>query len=92
MEAGDTVTLTRGAESFSPLEYQSFDVGPFAVTVRLRDGESHDCAVARGTAVLDEIARREYEAAVTRFESRVEDLADRGRALVARRLAARRSR
>jgi hypothetical protein len=40
LDCPETVTVTWGEEAFSPVQYQSFRVGPFSMTGKVRPGES----------------------------------------------------
>lgn len=47
LDPGDKVTFTVGAETFTPVPYFSFTVGPFAATVSLRKDEGVEDMVMR---------------------------------------------
>lgn len=68
---GVQVTVTLGAEKFAPVQYHSFDVGPFSLTVTTRKGESIEEAAARGMASLYAVQKRDFEARSKAFLERV---------------------
>jgi hypothetical protein len=54
------VTVTLGAQKFAPIQYQSFDVGPYAVTTAARPGESIADVHARVMPELRAMAAKDY--------------------------------
>lgn len=58
-DAVETVTVTWGEETFSPIQYNSFRVGPFSVTSRVLPGESRGDALRRISAELYAFATEE---------------------------------
>ena len=68
-----TLTVTWGGEKFSPIQYQTVDVGPITATVEVPEGMSAESA---HRAVLSEL--RMLMAA--QFEMQIEDFKERVRA------------
>lgn len=58
--ADETVTVTWGEEVISPVQYQSFRVGPFTMTTKIKEGESTVDAMHRAYAALEQFARNTY--------------------------------
>lgn len=77
-KGGEQVTVTLGVEKFAPVQYQSFDVGPFSLTVTSRPGETVEEAALRGLASLRAVQRKDFEVRSKEFLERV-----RGAALAA---------
>lgn len=46
-DEGDTITVTWAEERYSPVQYQSFGVGPFTLTGKVRAGETRGDALRR---------------------------------------------
>lgn len=67
-----TLTVTWGGEKFSPIQYQTVDVGPISATVEVPDGMSAESA---HRAVLSEL-RLMMD---SQFEMQLNDFADRVR-------------
>jgi hypothetical protein len=59
-DAGDLVSVTWGAEKFSPVQYHTFDLGPFSYTTKVRPGETPAEAAQRAYKVCERIARETY--------------------------------
>lgn len=74
------ITLTYGEQLFAPIQYNSFRVGPFTLTVTVRPGETASAATARGLKVLGEVAAAAYKEARDDFFARAKDAANAARA------------
>jgi hypothetical protein len=57
---GTSIEVTWGENLFAPIQYNSFRVGPFRMTVTVRADESVADAVARGQKELALAARRVF--------------------------------
>lgn len=57
----NTVTVTFGKETFSPIQFYSFEVGPFSATTQVLEGETLDQAVVRARIRLEAIHKEEFE-------------------------------
>lgn len=79
LNEGDRFTLTWGKEHFGPVQYQSFEVGPFDVSITIRPGETVNEARSRGRAFLARVAREEYETKLEGFLARLKDAAAKAR-------------
>lgn len=69
--AGTTVTITMGAEKFAPVQYQTFDVGPFSATTTLQPGETIKAAYDRVMGELRVIFKAEFETRLREHLERV---------------------
>jgi len=75
LDAGDSVTFTVGKETFCPVKFHAFEVGPFSATVRVRDGEDPLRAIARARDAAQGMFDAEYQAKLGGFLGRVRDAA-----------------
>lgn len=71
----ETLTVTWGAEKFSPVQYQNFDVGPLAVTIAREPGLSVEDAHARAMTRLRELVQVQFEEQLRDFLARVKQAA-----------------
>ena len=53
VDVGDTVTVVWGKESFSPIRFFNIEVGPFRLTVRVREGEEVNDTIKRANDALE---------------------------------------
>lgn len=60
LDDGDEVSWTAGKETFCPVKFHAFDVGPVTVTSRVRPGETTGAALARVRAVANVAWSAEY--------------------------------
>lgn len=72
-----TVTITLGAQKFAPVQYHSFDIGPYSATVVLRDGETYEQAHARVMPMLRAQMKKDFEDSLGEFLDRVRQAATR---------------
>jgi hypothetical protein len=75
----DEVTVFFGEQKFSPVQYQSFSVGPFIMKTKVRPGESPEDAMARAYAALEKHARAIWPQARDGFIKSVKDAAKAAR-------------
>lgn len=68
---GDTITLTKGREVLQPFSYNVFEVGPIALTVHIREGESFADAYVRASVALEELFEAEFEIRLKSFRDHV---------------------
>jgi hypothetical protein len=61
LDDGDQVTWTVGKETFCPVKFHAFEVGPISVTTRVRPREATGAALARARAVANVAWNEEYE-------------------------------
>ena len=61
LSPGDTLTVTMGAETFSPVQYHPFTVGPFTATTTIRPGETASDASIRVYDLLSVLFRHEFD-------------------------------
>jgi len=80
MEAGTKLTVTWGPEKFSPVQYQTFDVGPFSTSVTIGAGETGEEAHARAMTWLRKLAVEQFKVQLGDWLARVKDAAAQARA------------
>jgi len=73
LDEGDTITVTWGGESFSPIRFFNAEVGPFTATVRIRPGEKPSEARARATAFVEATAALAWQSKIEGHLGRVRD-------------------
>jgi hypothetical protein len=61
------VTATWGPFKFSPVRFETLDVGPFSATVDVRPGESEEDALVRAYEACERAARKVYPQALASF-------------------------
>ena len=71
VDDGDEVSVTVGAETFCPIKFHAFVVGPVTVSVRVRKGEDSISAVARAKAIARAAWDAEYEEKLEEHPGRV---------------------
>jgi len=69
---GDEITVTVGAQTFSPVRYNSFTVGPFSMKTIVKENETLDEAFARAHGWLMNRAREVYVAEREVFYNKIE--------------------
>lgn len=84
LDAGDTVTIVWGKESFSPIRYFNVEVGPFRLTVRVRKGEAPGEAIARANRILEAHAEEAWRSKVRAHLDRCKDTPKIAEAMKAR--------
>ena len=67
----DTVSYTWGEERYSPIQYQTFGVGPFTYTTEVRDGETPEEAMDRARDFVKAEAKKSYNDKCRTFPARV---------------------
>lgn len=72
-DPGDFVTVTIGKESFCPVKYNGFDVGPIAVSVTVREGETHAGAYRRARLAASVLFEAEFDLRVEEFRRHLEE-------------------
>lgn len=70
-DEGEEVSVTYGEETYCPVQYHSFHVGPFSGTTRVRAGETRPMALQRLVDDLREIANKEYAVKLAEHLDRV---------------------
>lgn len=70
----DTLTVTYGEETFSPIPYNTFRVGPISVAIELHVGETIEQAHFRAWEFLKKAANKEYEEKASAFLEKVKFL------------------
>lgn len=67
----DRVTYTWAEERYSPIQYQTFGVGPFSYTTEVREGETPEQAMDRARDFVKALAKKEYLEKCASFPARV---------------------
>lgn len=68
----ETITVTYGAQTFSPVRYNSFTVGPFSYTTIQKPDETLVQAYQRAWEYLQKIASHNYTLVRAEYYSRLE--------------------
>ncbi len=76
---GDEVTIILAAEKFAPVQYHSFDIGPFMVKTTTRPGETLTDARKRVMPELRRQAEEEFKERLTEHLERVRRAASQAR-------------
>lgn len=71
LDPGDKFTFTKGAETFCPVPYNSFTVGPFSTTVTVRKGESMEEVYVRAYRFLMQVFEADFEIQKKQFWERL---------------------
>lgn len=79
LNPGDKIFCTWGPEKYSPIQYHTFDVGPFAVETTVRAGETGQAAFERGMKVCLIAARASYPQKRDEYLENVKEAADKVR-------------
>ena len=56
-----SVTVTLGKELFCPVQYYSFEVGPYSITTQVREGETVEEACTRARKRLEAVQAEDFE-------------------------------
>ena len=75
LDDGDEVTFTVGAETFSPIRFHTFTVGPVQVKTRLRPRETAPAAIERARLAAQHAFDEEHARKLAAFLERVRDVA-----------------
>jgi len=75
----EVVEVTYGLQKFSPVSYQTFDVGPFSIRITKSDHETEEQAFKRGYAFLERQARVAFKAQLADFLQNVKEAAEAAR-------------
>jgi hypothetical protein len=80
-ESDDAIvlTVTLAAEKYAPIQYQSFDVGPFVVQMVVRPEESISDAYERVMVELRALAAKEFAERLAEHLARVRTAASTAR-------------
>lgn len=73
VEDADRVSVNWGEEVFCPVPYQSFRLGPFFMSTKVRPGETPEQALTRAWEHLDAYARSMFIAKRNGFISRLRE-------------------
>ncbi len=66
-----SITVHYGEEAYSPVQYNTVRVGGHSITLVPRVGETARDAIARGRAMLEELADKEFDHRLKQFRDRV---------------------
>lgn len=75
LDVGDEVVATFAPEKFAPIQFHSFDIGPFIAKTKVREGETGEEAMQRAYNVARNFARKTFPEKRDEFFDRV-DAAD----------------
>ena len=78
LDEGDKITVTAGAERYTPVLNNGFDVGPVSVTVTLRQGEGIDEFFLRAHRFLDVAFEAEFALKRRQFWARLNESKSQG--------------
>lgn len=70
---GEELRVSWGKEHIQPFRFQGMDIGPFEMTVTIKEGESPLDAFRRARVQLDAMAEEEYRLKLPRFQQRVRE-------------------
>lgn len=76
LDAGDTVDATIGKETFYPIKFNGFDVGPIRVTTTVREGETGDDAFLRARGSAEAMFLAEFDLKLRDYFKRLERVGD----------------
>ena len=79
LDDGDEVSWTAGKETFCPVKFHGFEVGPVTVTTRVRPRETAADAIARAKAVATAAWEAEFEEKLKLHLERVREAAGTAR-------------
>lgn len=79
LDVADEIRWTAGKETFCPVKFHAFDVGPVTVTVRLRSGETARAAIERAITVARAAWDEEYQAKLAGHLERIREAAGAAR-------------
>lgn len=80
VDEGDRLRVVIGRETFSPVKYNTFDVGPLEMTVTVRRGESAADAFLRARVVLEQLFDAELATRIREFVDHLDEARKRVRA------------
>lgn len=71
VDEGDLLTVTFGKETINPIKFNTFEVGPFSLSVCVRKGESSADAHSRARLALAQIFEAELTLKLQEFAEHV---------------------
>ena len=74
LEVGDALSVTLGPETFTPVKYNTFTVGPITAKTNVRDGETGEQAWQRLHRFCDELFEVEFQITSKRYVDRLKEL------------------
>lgn len=74
-ESKTVVTVILGAEKYAPIQYQSFDVGPYMVQVEAAPGETIEAVYARVMPILQAQRDADFKKELVGYLDRVRQAA-----------------
>jgi hypothetical protein len=72
----DEVTVTYGAQKFSPIQFHTLDIGPFTMTTPVGPNETPEEAFGRAYAFLERQARAAFKAVLPEYMERARACGD----------------
>jgi hypothetical protein len=74
LEVGDELGVQLGPETFSPVKYNTFVVGPISAKTKVREGETGEQAWQRLHRFCDELFEVEFQITSKRYVDRLKEL------------------
>lgn len=74
--AGSEIRVSYGREHYQPFRFQGFDIGPFEMTVTVKEGETPMQAKRRAMKILEEMAEEEIRVKGPRYKARIHAYGD----------------
>jgi GTP cyclohydrolase III len=73
------VEVTWGGETFTPISYHTFKVGPFTMRTKVQHGETPEQAMMRAWTALNNVARSTFQKEKAEFLNRAGEVAREAR-------------
>lgn len=77
LQAGDRLGVSIGKETYFPIKFNGFDVGPVSIETTVREGESGADAYLRVRGAAEAIFQAEYEVKVKDYFDRLRKTGER---------------
>lgn len=74
LEVGDELSATLGPETYFPIKFNGFTVGPVAARTRVREGETGEQAWLRLHRFCDELFQAEFDISSRRYIDRLKEV------------------
>ena len=74
LAVGDEVRLSYGPETFSPIKYNTFTVGPITASTRVLPGETGDAAFLRLSKTLHAMYEAQFATCSEQFLERIREV------------------
>jgi hypothetical protein len=74
LEVGDELSASLGPETFAPIAYNTFTVGPVRASTKVREGETGEQAWLRLHRFCEELFQAEFEISSLRYIEHLKEL------------------